>query len=236
MSVQLIAQIWSIQCPPLVSIYMAYRPDIHGNSSLLLSLKTATCISVRVSLSSVLLNKAISIAYQAPPDTPRQEWLRVLFYANHIIGNQGAIEAQAPLAHDSSPEISSATSPQGFYTPVEEGTPAATRPNSYLQAPTPTSAIMTVSLDHYLDPQRISFGSPPNSEFHPRRTSFDDSLSVFSPPPSGATISHHRRQSSLGVGPPWLQNHLARSPRCSFSVSSHHTCTTPFSIIDVMLL
>nr|XP_018904345.1 PREDICTED: piezo-type mechanosensitive ion channel component isoform X2 [Bemisia tabaci] len=143
--------------------------------------------------------------------------------ATHYLGNQGAIEAQAPLAHDSSPEISSATSPQGFYTPVEEGTPAATRPNSYLQAPTPTSAIMTVSLDHYLDPQRISFGSPPNSEFHPRRTSFDDSLSVFSPPPSGATISHHRRQSSLGVGPPWLQNHLARSPRCSFSVSSHHT-------------
>lgn len=42
---------------------------------------------------------------------------------------------------------------------------------------------MTVSLDGYLEPQRLSFGSPPGSELLPRILSLDESFPVFSPPP-----------------------------------------------------
>ena len=40
---------------------------------------------------------------------------------------------------------------------------------------------MTVSLDGYLDPQRLSFGSP--NDMHQRISSPDDTFPVFSPPP-----------------------------------------------------
>lgn len=51
------------------------------------------------------------------------------------------------------------------------------------QAPSPSSAIMTVSLDAYLDPQRISYGSPVDYDLVPRISSPDDTFPVFSPPP-----------------------------------------------------
>lgn len=127
----------------------------------------------------------------------------------------------APLAHDSSPEISSPVSPRGFHTPVEDEAPR-------LQAPSPTSALATVSgLEGYLEPQRMSFGSPPMSELLPRIPSMDDSFPVFSPPPYGAVVAHRVS------GPPWLP--LYSTPRHSLvSVStprSHHTCSvTPFSL------
>ncbi|XP_039278744.1 piezo-type mechanosensitive ion channel component [Nilaparvata lugens] len=134
--------------------------------------------------------------------------------------------ASAPLAHDSSGSISSPLSLQGYHTPVEDDMPHMT---PLIQAPTPTSAIMTVSLDAYLDPQRMSFGSPPNSEMLPRIPSIDDSFPVFSPPPYGAVVTgvahpHHRRGSSFtSAGPPWMP---LRTPRHSFSTTSqrsHHT-------------
>uniref|UniRef100_A0A8D8Z6W3 Uncharacterized protein n=1 Tax=Cacopsylla melanoneura TaxID=428564 RepID=A0A8D8Z6W3_9HEMI len=130
-------------------------------------------------------------------------------------------DPQAPLAHDSSASICSEDlTHQGFHTPLEEDAPLTPRPNSYLQPPTPTSAIMTVSLEGYLEPHRMSFSSPPNSEaiaIH-RPTSFheDSSYPVFSPPPYN--IVHHRRSSSLGI--PWNPY----IPRKSISNSSHHTC------------
>lgn len=130
--------------------------------------------------------------------------------------------ASAPLAHDSSASISSPLSLQGYHTPEEEDFPHIT---PLLQAPTPTSAIMTVSLEGYLEPQRMSFGSPPTSEMLHRAPSLDDSFPVFSPPPYGAVVAHHRRGSSFTTGPPWLP---LTTPRQSFSTNSprsHHTCT-----------
>lgn len=113
---------------------------------------------------------------------------------------------------------------QGFHTPLEEDLPPLTppRPSSYLQPPTPTSAIMT-SLEGYLEPHRLSFSSPPNSEMiahhrNPSEAHEESSYPVFSPPPYPSSMSHHRRSSSLGV--PWLPY----LPRKSLSNSSHHTC------------
>lgn len=51
------------------------------------------------------------------------------------------------------------------------------------QAPSPSSAVMTVSLDAYLDTQRISYGSPADFDMIPRISSPDDTFPVFSPPP-----------------------------------------------------
>lgn len=51
------------------------------------------------------------------------------------------------------------------------------------QAPSPSSAVMTISLDAYLDPQKISYGSPAECELMPRISSPDDTFPVFSPPP-----------------------------------------------------
>ncbi|EEB17348.1 conserved hypothetical protein [Pediculus humanus corporis] len=70
-------------------------------------------------------------------------------------------EAQAPLAVQS-PGVSSSCSPRGYHTPVSEEAP-----RTILQVPTPISAIMT-TMDGYLEPQRMSFSSPPNSELNPR--------------------------------------------------------------------
>jgi len=51
------------------------------------------------------------------------------------------------------------------------------------QAPSPSSAVMTISLDAYLDPTRISYGSPADYEILPRISSPDETFPVFSPPP-----------------------------------------------------
>lgn len=130
------------------------------------------------------------------------------------------------MAHDSTPSISSPASPQGFHTPVEDDVPRLG--GSLLQAPTPTSAILSRSLDGYLEPQRMSFGSPPASELH-RAPSLDDSFPVFSPPPYGAVVMRHgsHRGNRNSIGPPWLGP--MATPRQSIvsntSPKSHHTCT-----------
>lgn len=137
------------------------------------------------------------------------------------------VEPQAPLARDTSASISSATSHQGFHTPIEDDQlTIASRPNSYLQPPTPTSAIMTISLEGYLEPQRMSFGSPPMSH---RPFSFDETCHPFLPPLYGSAVLSHRRQSSLGLYPLQHWCHGSGGPRRSMSASSHHTCIVIFT-------
>lgn len=52
------------------------------------------------------------------------------------------------------------------------------------QAPSPSSAVMTVSLDAYLDTHKISYGSPNDYDMLPRISSPDETFpEVFSPPP-----------------------------------------------------
>lgn len=59
------------------------------------------------------------------------------------------------------------------------------------QAPSPSSAIMTVSLEAYLDPHRISYGSPGDYEMLPRISSPDETYPVFSPPPFDVNNNNH---------------------------------------------
>nr|CAD7432632.1 unnamed protein product [Timema monikensis] len=156
---------------------------------------------------------------------------------NHFVGKCHSCTnpvscGPAPLA--GSPSL---TSPTGFHTPVDEEEeeeacselPPLTPRAGSLLAPTPSSALMTVSLDGYLEPHRLSFGSPPNSELLPRAPSPpDDSFPVFSPPPYGAVMGHGAgaaRRRSSGIGPPWLP--CLATPRASLCLSSpnsHHTC------------
>ncbi|PSN54799.1 hypothetical protein C0J52_01988 [Blattella germanica] len=153
------------------------------------------------------------------------------------------LSTAAPLAQ--SPSMSSPASPQGYHTPIdddddddEDNVPPLTPrgAGSLLQAPTPSSAIMTVSLDGYLEPQRMSFSSPPTSELIPRAPSLEmDSFPVFSPPPYGAVVGRsapsssiatgHRRRSS--IGPPWMPPLATPRPSvCLSSPQSHHTCNS----------
>lgn len=126
------------------------------------------------------------------------------------------------------------TPPAGYHTPIDEEDPPPITPraNSLVQtqAPTPCSALMTVSLDAYLEPQRISFSSPPNSELIPRAPSLDESFPVFSPPPYESAVTHrpmHHRQTS--IGPPWMHGSFITPRQSIISYSSrsplsHHTC------------
>lgn len=152
-----------------------------------------------------------------------------------------------PLARSTS--VSSCTSatsqqstPAGYHTPIDEEEPAPLTPRSSLiqpQAPpSPYSAVMTVSLEGYLEPQRMSFSSPPNSELNPRPASPDDSFPVFSPPPYDEAPPYaeavsepptiiQRRQSS--IGPPWMQGSFVTPRQSIISYSSrsplsHHEC------------
>lgn len=159
-------------------------------------------------------------------------------------------ERQAPLARTSSVSscVSDHTPPQGYQTPLDEDDdeppPLTPRAASLLQAPTPNSAVMTASLEGYLEPNRISFGSPPSSELNPRGPSPDETFPVFSPPPydrnptdrSLTSSMRHRRQSSFPSGPPWM-NEL-QTPRQSIistvsrSPHSHHTCNRSSATIS----
>ncbi|KAL1124046.1 hypothetical protein AAG570_001816 [Ranatra chinensis] len=135
-------------------------------------------------------------------------------------------------------------SPQGFHTPVEDDPRHVQRTGSLLQAPSPTSAVLSRSLDCYLEPHRIiSFGSP--------AASFDDSFPVFSPPPHYGSVLRRRLPPPLHapppppppppqcpdpphyyqpigaaghrIGPPWMGP--LSTPRQSIaSNTSHHTC------------
>ncbi|KYM80686.1 Protein PIEZO1 [Atta colombica] len=114
------------------------------------------------------------------------------------------VERQAPLARSSSVSscVSSGhTPPQGYQTPLDEDDdeppPLTPRAASLLQAPTPNSAIMTVSLEGYLEPTRISFGSPPSSELNPRGPSPDETFPVFSPPPYDRGLADRSLTSSM---------------------------------------
>lgn len=144
------------------------------------------------------------------------------------------------------------TSPGGYHTPIdeedededeEEVAPLTPATGSTLQnqAPSPYSAIMTVSLEGYLEPQRISFSSPPNSEINPRPPSPDDSFPVFSPPPYDAAPPYAEAvseqttviQRNPGIGPPWMQDQFITPRPSVFSYSSrsplsHHTCNSSF--------
>lgn len=90
----------------------------------------------------------------------------------------------APLAR-----TTSMSSCAGYHTPIEDEVagdlPLDLRRGQSLlstQAPSPMSAVLTVSLDGYLDPQHLSYGSPPASE--PQRLCSEESYFVFSPLPS----------------------------------------------------
>ncbi|XP_023248310.1 piezo-type mechanosensitive ion channel component isoform X2 [Copidosoma floridanum] len=152
---------------------------------------------------------------------------------------------EAPLARTSSMSScisSNRTPPQGYQTPIDEDDePAPLTPRAgslLLQAPSPNSAIMTVSLEGYLEPGRISFGSPPSSELNPRGPSPDETFPVFSPLPGasrehrslgheGTLVRRHRRPSSCAGSSSWTN--APRTPRRSIvstvsrSPRSHHT-------------
>lgn len=64
------------------------------------------------------------------------------------------------------------------------------------QAPSPSSAILTISLDAYLDSQRISYGSPADFDM-PRISSPDDTFPVFSPPPYDVKVKSFSRLSKI---------------------------------------
>jgi piezo-type mechanosensitive ion channel component 1/2 len=57
--------------------------------------------------------------------------------------------------------------------------------SSHTQVPSPSSNIISISQDMsgYLDPHRISYGSPGEFDAVPRISSPDDTFPVFSPPP-----------------------------------------------------
>lgn len=132
-----------------------------------------------------------------------------------ITANQDT--ACAPLARD----LSGSSILQSFHTPLEDENPTL----SYLQPPTPTSTVLTVSLEGYLDPQRMSF----SSTNHRRPLSFDESAiysGVFSPP-----TMQHRRQSSLGVPSTWYPRKRSIS-----ATTSHHTCVYLHAIFSANAL
>ncbi|XP_065091959.1 piezo-type mechanosensitive ion channel component isoform X4 [Ochlerotatus camptorhynchus] len=116
--------------------------------------------------------------------------------------------------------------------PCDNGGLIVSRGSFQTQAPSPCSALMTASLEAYLDPQRMSFESP--NEMLGRVCSPDDTFPVFSPPPCEKEQSalavpvtntlmppsktamqnrQHRRQSSLNTVSWPNPNELTVSPR-----------------------
>ncbi|KAJ6634483.1 Piezo-type mechanosensitive ion channel component 2, partial [Pseudolycoriella hygida] len=98
------------------------------------------------------------------------------------------MEAVAPLAR-----TTSLSSCAGYHTPIEDEVAASELPSDFgrsvsvlnAQAPSPMSAVLTVSLEGYLDHQQISYGSPPSSDIAVRRgPSSEESYPVFSPLPT----------------------------------------------------
>nr|XP_032529522.1 piezo-type mechanosensitive ion channel component-like [Danaus plexippus plexippus] len=118
--------------------------------------------------------------------------------------------------------------PRGFHTPISEPSapPSPVRPtlppilplgapSSQGGPPSPSSALMTVSLDAYLEPRRISFESPPSSDLLPRAQSPEESYPVFSPPPI-------RRRHTV-ASPSLLQRTSIISQSSRAEPHSHHT-------------
>lgn len=156
--------------------------------------------------------------------------------------------ARSPSLSSCASATSQNTTPAGYHTPIdeedeeeegEEPAPLTPHTSSLLQnqAPSPFSAIMTVSLEGYLEPQRMSFSSPPNSELNPRPPSPDDSFPVFSPPPYDEAPPYAEAvsepptviQRQTSIGPPWMQGSFITPRQSVISYSSrsplsHHTC------------
>lgn len=87
----------------------------------------------------------------------------------------------------------------GYHTPIEDEVAASELPSDFgrsvsilnAQAPSPMSAVLTVSLEGYLDHQQISYGSPPSSDIAVRRgPSSEESYPVFSPLPTVNFVTH----------------------------------------------
>ncbi|XP_053665135.1 piezo-type mechanosensitive ion channel component [Anopheles marshallii] len=116
--------------------------------------------------------------------------------------------------------------------PSDNGGLTVGRGSYQTQVPSPSSALMTVSLDAYLDPQRMSFDSP--NDLMARVCSPDDTFPVFSPPPfdkeqpqfvatttntlmpptkTALQTRQHRRQSSLNAVSWPANNELTVSPK-----------------------
>lgn len=128
------------------------------------------------------------------------------------------------------------TPPHGYQTPIDDDNgelPSITpRAASFLQAPSPNSAILTVSLEGYLEPTRISFDSPPSSELNPRGPSPDETFPVFSPPPydqppPDRPITPLKQRQSSFAESAWVNLQTPRQSiisSTSRSPLSHHTC------------
>ena len=101
-------------------------------------------------------------------------------------------------------------------------------------APTPSSANMTLSLDGYLEPTRLSLTTPHFSH-QPITSPSEESFPFFSPPPYPALRDRHAptrasAPAAHDIGPPWLRDHLTyHRPSVSTTspVMSHHTCKVP---------
>jgi hypothetical protein len=166
----------------------------------------------------------------------------------------------APLETHSG--LSSPHTPQGYHTPVDDDYhPVSLTPQRLSQllgvannAPTPTSGAYTISLDGYMDPGRMSIGSPPHSDSHRIILSDEEeSFPVFSPPPYEEAVFRrrtHRRSHSSGNHPfnrrsyprrrrssavipppvpkvpPWSAEDRRHSSSLSIALS-HHTCNVP---------
>jgi hypothetical protein len=169
----------------------------------------------------------------------------------------------APLETHSG--LSSPHTPQGYHTPVDDDDqPVSLTPQRLSQllgvannAPTPTSGAYTISLDGYMDPGRMSIGSPPHSDSHRIILSDEEeSFPVFSPPPYEEAVFRrrtHRRSLSSGNHPfnrrsyprrrrssavipppvpkvpPWSADDRRNSSSLSPALS-HHTCNVPHSL------
>ncbi|XP_035907430.1 piezo-type mechanosensitive ion channel component isoform X4 [Anopheles stephensi] len=130
--------------------------------------------------------------------------------------------------------------------PSDNGGLTVGRGSYQTQVPSPSSALMTVSLDAYLDPQRMSFDSP--NDLMARVCSPDDTFPVFSPPPfekeqppfvatstnntlmpptkTALQTRQHRRQSSLNAVSWPANNELTVSPK-----AQHRTIPTGNSYV-----
>lgn len=125
--------------------------------------------------------------------------------------SSGFLEQKAPLASRIS--LSTCT---GYHTPIEddiatsaliegEGPPSEmvtldprVSQRGSLMLPSPLSAI-TASLEAYLEPQRFSFSSPPESTDQHRPSSPEETYPVFSPPQSATEVSPIRTEVSKKV-------------------------------------
>ncbi|XP_061515010.1 piezo-type mechanosensitive ion channel component isoform X16 [Anopheles gambiae] len=103
--------------------------------------------------------------------------------------------------------------------PSDNGGLTVGRGSYQTQIPSPSSALMTVSLDAYLDPQRMSFDSP--NDLMARVCSPDDTFPVFSPPP----FEKDPREPLSSVAAPYVAtttaNTLMPPPKTALQTRQH---------------